>query len=107
MKAKSFDELLQDEIEKLKSKQDKHKYYRCLECVHNPKDPESICVKCGFCGREFDDEGHLENVPEYPTYFYPPERRADDKRTENKTDTSKSVSKCISGSTCSSPEYQF
>lgn len=62
-----FDLMLQNEIEKLKSKQDTPLYYRCMECVHTPNASKQICIKCGYCGRDFDENGHLDNIDEYPS----------------------------------------
>ncbi len=63
----SFDQILQNEIKKLKAKEDNYLYYRCMECVHSSNIGKQICVKCGYCGREFDEDGHLDNIDEYPS----------------------------------------
>ena len=64
-----FEQMLQAEINRLAESQNDHLYYRCMECVHPKLRPKQICVKCGYCGREFDEDGHLENVDEYPSMY--------------------------------------
>ena len=41
-------------------------YAPCESC-NNP-DVFMTCVKCGECGREFNDYGVCTNIDEYPAY---------------------------------------
>lgn len=40
-------------------------YAPCEQC-NNPDTFGMICVKCGECGREFNDAGYCTNIDEYP-----------------------------------------
>lgn len=40
-------------------------YAPCEQC-NNPYTFGMICVKCGECGREFNDVGYCTNIDEYP-----------------------------------------
>lgn len=42
-------------------------YAPCESC-NNPDTFGMICVKCGECGREFNDSGVCTNIDEYPAY---------------------------------------
>lgn len=43
-------------------------YAPCEKC-NNPDTFGMICVKCGECGREFNDAGVCKNIDEYPSYY--------------------------------------
>lgn len=58
----SFSEILMMEQKKL----DNYTYFKCMECVYGPVKPKEICIKCGKCGREFEDDGICKNIPAHP-----------------------------------------
>ena len=39
-------------------------YWVCDNCESNHY---GMCLKCGKCGRKFDENGICENIEEYPT----------------------------------------
>ena len=42
--------------------------YGVSEKCNNPDTYGEICVKCGECGRQFNDTGRCTNINEYPAY---------------------------------------
>ena len=42
-------------------------YAPCEKC-NNPDTFGMTCVKCGECGREFNDAGICTNIDDYPAY---------------------------------------
>ena len=47
-----------------------HIDYGVSEKCNNPAAHGEICVKCGECGRQFNDAGHCTNINEYPVYDF-------------------------------------
>lgn len=47
-------------------KLDGYTYFKCMECVYGQVKPKEICIKCGKCGREFEDDGICKNIPAHP-----------------------------------------
>ena len=43
-------------------------YSPCFEC-NNHDTFGMICVKCGECGREFDENGKCTNIHDYPADY--------------------------------------
>lgn len=44
--------------------------YMPSEKCSNPDTFGMICVKCGECGREFNEAGVCTNINDYPKYDY-------------------------------------
>lgn len=47
-----------------------HIDYGVSEKCNNPHSHGEICVKCGECGREFNEKGLCVNINEYPVCNY-------------------------------------
>ncbi|MBQ0146236.1 MAG: hypothetical protein KBS51_03890 [Lachnospiraceae bacterium] len=44
-------------------------YIPCMGC-DNIETFGAVCVKCGKCGRRFDEYGNCININDYPAYDY-------------------------------------
>ena len=53
---------MSNKIDSASKKDEMHIDYRTsgLRCRNNKESYGSICVKCGLCGREFDNDGVLK-----------------------------------------------
>jgi hypothetical protein len=52
-------------------------YAPCEQC-NNPDTFGMTCVKCGECGREFNENGMLTNADDYPPYYPEEEKERDE-----------------------------